>query len=80
MSRDNKVKLISAYNYYKTMVQFYGVSHARAKSALLILIRCYRADFKPKNEGLKLIKGFESEDETTVFKFDNDTVVWEDLT
>lgn len=66
MSRSKKVKLISAYNYYKTMVQFYGLEHCRTKSALVTLITCYRADFKfnVRNEvdrGFRLIKGFESE-------------------
>ena len=61
MKAEFKLRLISAYNYYKTMVEFYGLEHSRTRSALSTLLQCYRSRFKPENTCFGLVKGFESE-------------------
>lgn len=71
MKTEYKLKLISAYNYYKTMVEFYGLEHSRTRSALITLIDCYRSRFKPENVEFGLVRGLEGE-VTGTYK-------WEDL-
>lgn len=73
MSRNQKLRLISAYNYYKTMVEFYGLQHNKTRAALVTLIGCYRAGAAIKSgSSFTLIKGLESE-------FGDSTLSWEDL-
>lgn len=72
MSREQKIRLISAYNYYKTMVEFYGLQHLKTRAALVTLVKCYRTKSEEFNQDLTLIKGLESE-------FDGETMTWEDM-
>jgi hypothetical protein len=65
MRMEYKVKLTTAFKYYKTMVSMYGLEHGRTRKALLTLIQCYRSRFKPENSVLGLVKGFECEGEET---------------